>query len=410
MTGSNALPEAPARSGSAAGWRVLVGAALAAGFLRPFAQLIYSGGLVSMSSDLHTSQAGIGLTISVYGFCVAGFQIIFGPLVDRYSSKWILGAGMLLFTGASWWGSVAAGLIALLAARCLQGIGIAAALAVGVASISDAYAPEQRGRAMGLFAVATGVGATIAPLLGGAIAIWFGWRGDFLALAGCGLLVLLPVLWQLPAQPAPAQRVGLPELLQIVRRPITGAALIFGFAQYYAIFTYHAQLPFMLSERMGTPESWAGAFQALMSLSVTVGSLLGWWLADRHGAQQILQRSAALCGLAYSLLLLASLVPAPGFSLLWVALAVGMFGMAAGAGFPAQLSLMVDHFPALRATAGTAQLFVRAMGSALAPVLAGVLSQWGGQPLGFGFALVVLLGSSAFGRLQLQRIRVQAGS
>ncbi|MDA1217591.1 MAG: MFS transporter, partial [Chloroflexi bacterium] len=401
---------APARSSSAAGWRVLVGAALAAGFLRPFAQLIYSGGLVSMSSDLHTSQAGIGLTISVYGFCVAGFQIIFGPLVDRYSSKWILGAGMLLFTGASWWGSVAAGLGALLAARCLQGIGIAAALAVGVASISDAYAPEQRGRAMGLFAVATGVGATIAPLLGSAIAIWFGWRGDFLALAGCGLLVLLPVLWQLPAQPAPAQRVGLPELLQIVRRPATGAALTFGFAQYYAIFTYHAQMPFMLSERMGAPESLVGAFQALMSLSVTVGSLLGWWLADRHGAQQILQRSAALCGLAYSLLLLASLLPVAGFSLLWVALAVGMFGMAAGAGFPAQLSLMVEHFPALRATAGTAQLFARALGSTLAPVLAGVLSQWGGQPLGFGFALVVLLGSSAFGRLQLQRIRVQAGS
>ena len=159
MTGSNALPPAPARSASAAGWRVLVGAALAAGFLRAFAQMIYSGALVSMSSDLQTSQAGIGLTISVYGFCVAGCQIIFGPLVDRYSSKWILGAGMLLFTGASWWGSGAAGLGALLAVRCLQGIGIAAAVAVGVASISDAYAPEQRGRAMGLFTMSNSLGA-----------------------------------------------------------------------------------------------------------------------------------------------------------------------------------------------------------------------------------------------------------
>ena len=410
MTGSNALPPAPARSASAAGWRVLVGAALAAGFLRAFAQMIYSGALVSMSSDLQTSQAGIGLTISVYGFCVAGCQIIFGPLVDRYSSKWILGAGMLLFTGASWWGSGAAGLGALLAVRCLQGIGIAAAVAVGVASISDAYAPEQRGRAMGLFTMSNSLGATVAPLLGSAIAIWFGWRGDFWALAGCGLLVLLLVLWQLPAQPAPAQRVGLPELLQIVRRPATAAALAFGFAQYYAIYTYHALLPFMLAERMGVPESWAGGFQALLPLSATAGSLWGGRLADRHGALRILQRSAALCGLTYSLLLLASLLPVAGFALLWVALAVGMFGMAAGAGFPAQLSLMVDHFPALRATAGTAQLFARALGSTLAPVLAGVLSQWGGQPLGFGFALVVLLGSSAFGRLQLQRIRVQAGS
>lgn len=410
MTGSNVPPAAQARLSGAAGWRVLVGAALAAGFLRAFAQMIYSGALVSMSADLHASQAGIGLTISIYGLCVAGCQIIFGPLVDRYSSKWILAAGMLLFTGASWWGSMAGGLGALLAVRCLQGIGIAAAVAVGVASISDTYAPEQRGRAMGLFTMSNSLGATVAPLLGSAIALWFGWRGDFWALALCGLLVLLLVLWQLPAQPAPAQRVGLQELLQIARRPATAAALAFGFAQYYAIYTYHALLPFMLSERMGAPESWAGGFQALLPLSVTVGSLWGGQLADRHGALRILERCAALGGLAYGLLLIASFLAAPGFSLLWLALAVGMFGVAAGAGFPAQLSLMVDNFPALRATAGTAQLFARAMGSTLAPVLAGVLSQRGGQPLGFGFALLVLLGSSGFGRLQLQRKAVQAGS
>jgi MFS family permease len=161
---------------------------------------------------------------------------------------------------------------------------------------------------------------------------------------------------------------------------------------------------------MGAPESWAGGFQALLPLSVTVGSLWGGQLADRHGALRILERCAALGGLAYGLLLIASLLAAPGFSLLWLALAVGMFGVAAGTGFPAQLSLMVDNFPALRATAGTAQLFARAIGSTLAPVLAGVLSQRGGQPLGFGFALLVLLGSSGFGRLQLQRRAVQAGS
>lgn len=410
MTGSNVPPAAQARPSGAAGWWVLVGAALAAGFLRAFAQMIYSGALVSMSADLHASQAGIGLTISIYGLCVAGLQIIFGPLVDRYSSKWILAAGMLLFTGASWWGSMAGGLGALLAVRCLQGMGIAAAVAVGVASISDTHAPEQRGRAMGLFTMSNSLGATVAPLLGSAIALWFGWRGDFWALALCGLLVLLLVLWQLPAQPAPAQRVGLQELLQIARRPATAAALAFGFAQYYAIYTYHALLPFMLSERMGAPESWAGGFQALLPLSVTVGSLWGGQLADRHGALRILERCAALGGLAYGLLLIASLLAAPGFSLLWLALAVGMFGVAAGTGFPAQLSLMVDNFPALRATAGTAQLFARAIGSTLAPVLAGVLSQRGGQPLGFGFALLVLLGSSGFGRLQLQRRAVQAGS
>ena len=109
MTGSSALPAGHARSTGAAARRVLVGAALAAGFLRAFAQMIYSGALVSMSSDLHTSPAGIGLTISVYGLSVAVCQIIFGPLVDRFSSKWILGAGMLLFTAGSWWGQAAAG-------------------------------------------------------------------------------------------------------------------------------------------------------------------------------------------------------------------------------------------------------------------------------------------------------------
>ena len=406
MTGSSALPEAHARSTGAAARRVLVGAALAAGFLRAFAQMIYSGALVSMSSDLHTSPAGIGLTISVYGLSVAVCQIIFGPLVDRFSSKWILGAGMLLFTAGSWWGQAAAGLAELLAARCLQGVGIAAAVAVGVASIADAYGPGQRGYAMGLFTMSNSLGASVAPLLGSAIALWFGWRGDFWALAACGLVVLLLVLWQLPARPAPAQRVGLQALLQIVRLPATAAALAFGCAQYYAIYTYHALRPFMLVQRMRLPESWAGVFQALLPLSVTVGSLWGGRLADRHGALRILQGSAALGALAYSPLLVVSLLAAPGFSPVWAALAVSLFGIVVGAGFPAQLSLMVEHFPALRATAGTLQLFARALGSTLAPVLAGLLSQRGSQPLAYGFALLVLLGSSAFGRLQLQRSRL----
>jgi MFS family permease len=68
-----------------------------AAFLRSFAQVIYVPSLATMRSDLNTTTAMIGLTLSIYGLCLAFAQIAYGPIVDRFDSKRILLIGLVLY-------------------------------------------------------------------------------------------------------------------------------------------------------------------------------------------------------------------------------------------------------------------------------------------------------------------------
>src|SRR3989304_2269579 len=68
-----------------------------AAFMRSFAQVIYVPSLVTMRSELGTTTAMIGLTLSAYGLCLAFAQIAYGPIVDRFDSKRILLIGLVLY-------------------------------------------------------------------------------------------------------------------------------------------------------------------------------------------------------------------------------------------------------------------------------------------------------------------------
>ena len=58
-----------------------------AAFLRSFAQVIYVPSLAVMRADLNATATMLGVTISIYGLCLAFAQIAYGPIVDRFDSK-----------------------------------------------------------------------------------------------------------------------------------------------------------------------------------------------------------------------------------------------------------------------------------------------------------------------------------
>ena len=68
-----------------------------AAFLRSFAQVIYVPSLAVMRTDLNTTATMLGITISIYGLCLAFAQIAYGPIVDRFDSKRILLMGLSLY-------------------------------------------------------------------------------------------------------------------------------------------------------------------------------------------------------------------------------------------------------------------------------------------------------------------------
>jgi len=188
-----------------------------AAFLRSFAQVIYVPSLAVMRTDLSTTATMLGVTLSIYGLCLAFAQIAYGPIVDRFDSKRILLMGLVLYLLGSLSAYFTRGIGLLLVARSLQALGIAAAAGVGIALITDLFPTNERGRAMGVFSMFNSAGAASGPAFGGLIAVWLSWRADFLILAIVTVILLVFTVWQLPAQPVHGQKVGLKDMWTIAR-------------------------------------------------------------------------------------------------------------------------------------------------------------------------------------------------
>ncbi|KAI7848193.1 major facilitator superfamily domain-containing protein [Circinella umbellata] len=81
--------------------------------------------------------------------------------------------------------------------RCFQAIGAGSSMVLGPAIISDLYPIEKRGKAYGKFVFGLIMGPTIAPTIGGFLAMSdISWRASFWFCAGLGgLLTILTILW-----------------------------------------------------------------------------------------------------------------------------------------------------------------------------------------------------------------------
>lgn len=361
-----------------------------AAFLRSFAQVIYVPSLAVMRSDLNTTTAMIGLTLSIYGLCLAFAQIAYGPIVDRFDSKRILLIGLVLYLFGNLSAYFTGGIGLLLVARSLQALGIAAAAGVGIALITDLFPARERGRAMGVFSMFNSAGAASGPALGGLIAVWFSWRFDFVVLAIVAFALLLFTAWQLPAQPVHGQRVGLREMWIIARTLPTFGALVLGFTHFYGLYTIHTLTPILLTDRMSLHEAGIGAVTTMTAIGVIIGTYVGGRVSDTRGLRFTLVVGAVGTVFAFAMLTMVSAIATASMSPVIVALALFIFGLAAGYGFAAQLSIMVDYFPAMRGTAGALQFFARFIGTTVAPTLAGYVADRFGLPSGYGLATAFL--------------------
>src|ERR671930_49555 len=72
-----------------------------ASFLGPASISIYTPSLVALRESFNTSNALAGATVSVFSIVLAASQLLYGPVVDRFSGKVVLASGLVLFGAAS---------------------------------------------------------------------------------------------------------------------------------------------------------------------------------------------------------------------------------------------------------------------------------------------------------------------
>ena len=212
----------------------------------------------------------------------------FGRLGDRAGKVYVFQAGVVVFTLGSLLCGLAQSLSVLIAARVVQGVGSAAAMANNMGIITEAFPPHERGRAMGLLSTFVALGMMVGPVLGGLIVSSFPWEGIFLINVPVGVASLLVGLRTLPherpAADAP-QRAG--SLVASARLCFSSATFTINFATMLIVFmgigASEFVLPFYFQDAHGFSADVSGLlFLALPITNAVVGPISG-SVSDRVG-------------------------------------------------------------------------------------------------------------------------------
>ena len=169
-------------------------------------------------SAAHPNRAQLVVTSFVLGMGIG--TLFAGPISDAYGRKPVIIAGFALFCIGAALASVAQSLELLLAARVLQGLGVAAPRIVPVALIRDLYAGREMASIISFATMIFMLVPAVAPAIGTVIIHGFGWRGLFASFIA---FAALSALW-----------LGLrqPETLQPQdRRPLKPAMLWLGLCE-----------------------------------------------------------------------------------------------------------------------------------------------------------------------------------
>ncbi|MDP4021706.1 multidrug effflux MFS transporter [Methylobacterium sp. NEAU 140] len=254
---------------------------------------IFVPALAAAAADLGTTAAAAQATITVYLVGLAGGQLLYGPLSDRYGRRPVLIGGLALYLAGLLLAIPATNIGLLLVARVLQSLGACGSLVIGRAMVRDVSTREDAAKKLAILTTAMTLTPALAPAIGGVVSGAFGWRAVFVVLAGivAGLGAL--VVFTLPETnrhkvALPGAAAILSGYLRLVRVPAFRAYLVAGACGGTSLYAFLAVAPFLLVDRLGRSAQEVG-FDCLI---VVFGMVGGAVLASRLAARVPIRRAA----------------------------------------------------------------------------------------------------------------------
>jgi len=158
--------------------------------------------LPAISKSIGTPVVTAGFLITAYMIPFGLFQLVFGPLADRFGKRQIINLAMALFTVGTGLTALGTTLFNLGVYRALTGIFAASVMPVSLALIGDLVPLAERQAAIGTFLGISFLGQGLSMAIGGSIAYFVSWRGVFLTYAVLALastLLLFAVGKKIPS-------------------------------------------------------------------------------------------------------------------------------------------------------------------------------------------------------------------
>lgn len=366
--------------------------------LLPISTDLYLPSLPGLRRDLGITDAQSQLTLSAFVIGFGFAQLLYGPLSDRFGRRVVLLGGIALYATASVACMLSPSVEALIAARALQGVGACSGQVMARAIIRDLYDPMQGARLLAYMTFLFALVPMFAPLIGGYLTVWFGWRANFAFLLGYGLLVFTAT-WIMLAEtnrhldPTATNPRRFFENSRTIwsNRTFAGYAFCITFS-YCGLFAYLSASSFVLLDVLGVaPERYGLWFMLGVSGNVA-GALLCSRLTRRFPLTVLLATGATIISLGGLSMIALSLADIAHPLAIMGPMAVYLFGN--GIITPVCFAAAVGPFPKLAGTAsallGFTQLVVAAVaGQIVLRLYNGTTFPLAGAVAFFGCAVLV---------------------
>ncbi|MGH7045302.1 MAG: multidrug effflux MFS transporter [Stellaceae bacterium] len=253
---------------------------------------IYVPSVPAIAHALHTSIARVQLTFVGYLLALAVSMLVLGPLSDRFGRRRTVLCGLALCAVSSLVCAVSQTIEVLIAARVVQGIGACAGMVVGRALTREIWGTAAAAQVIAGRAMAATILQAAAPVLGGYLQQWIGWRANFAAVVVFASFAMMLMVYvpdrgkvQRAAARGPGMLAGYRTLLG-TRRYLGYALSAAGAHAGFHIFA--AGAPAVLIGTFGiTPEQY-GYYAALPPFGFLVGSFLSNRLTLRLGVDGLI--------------------------------------------------------------------------------------------------------------------------
>ena len=347
--------------------------------LGPFCIDAYLPSLPDIAHSIGAPLAAVQGTLTAYLVPFALMTLWHGALSDALGRRRVIVGGLAVFFLASVGCALAPSLTWLLAFRVLQGATAGVGMVVGRAIVRDLYDGPSAQKLMALVAIVFAIAPSIAPLVGGWLQHWFGWRAVFAFMAVYTAGLLLYNHLSLPETLAPAKRQPLhPEYLWRAYRGVlthrTFLTICLSLtAAFTGLFVYVLSAPVFLMQHLHLAETqflWLfGPLTAGIVLGNTLSARMAGWVPP---LRTIAIGCVTMLGAAGANVLLNLLLPP---ALPWAVLPLFFYMVGMSLTIPSLTLKAIDCFPQQRGLAASCQSFIQSTGSSLTSAAAPLL--WG---------------------------------
>ena len=367
--------------------------------LGPFSIDTYLPSFHEIAEKLGATQLQVQQTLAAYLVAFAVMTLWHGAISDRFGRRRVILIALACFGLASAGCAVASSIEQLWFWRAMQGVTAGAGMVVSRAIVRDLYDGADAQRLMAQITMMFALAPAIAPVIGGWLQTFFGWRSvfAFLVLSTAALWV---ACWKLlPETLPPEKRQSLkPAYLgRTYWKVMSSPPFLFACAaislNFGGFFVYVLSAPVFLMQHLGVPET---GFLWLFGPAMA-GMIGGSWLSGRLAGKISFSRTIALGYLLMVIAAIANLGLNLAFppALPWSVLPVFVYTLGMSLTMPCLSILALDPFPAQRGLAASCQSFFQSsFNTVIAALIAPAL--WGSTlSLAWGMAGMMAIGGIA---------------